>query len=77
MKSYTTFKDSREIERAFRVYGYRCGRKLEILLNPDQLRSGKIVFDLGWWIPGEGYLEAAKEILKSLLERQPAPSDVL
>ncbi|HEC99055.1 MAG TPA: hypothetical protein ENN18_01540 [Proteobacteria bacterium] len=74
MKSCTAFKDSREIERAFRIYGYRYGRKLEILLNPDGLRSEKIILDFGWWIPKEGYTEAARKILESLDKKQPVSS---
>ncbi len=61
VKSYTAFKDSREIERAFRVYGYRYGRKIEILLDPDNLRSEKLIIDLGRWLMPEGFVQTAIE----------------
>jgi hypothetical protein len=61
VKSYTTFKDPRGVERAFRVYGYRYGRKIEILLDPDNLRSEKLVIDLGRWLMPEGFVQTAIE----------------
>jgi len=63
VKSYTTFQDSRGVNRAFRVYGYRYGRKIEILLDPDNLCSEKLLIDLGRWLMPRGFTHAATKAI--------------
>ena len=61
MKSYNTIKLKGK-EFWWRVYGYRGGRKLEIIFNPEKFPEYHgIVHDLSFWIhPKEEIINMVK-----------------